>query len=170
MEEIWKDIVGYEGLYQISSLGRVFSVRSNKYLQAYRRSKNMPYLTVSLYVNNERKHYKVHRLVAEAFLPNPDLLPQVNHKNEDGADNRACNLEWCDVAYNINYGTRTQRANKTKSISIDQYTLNDEFIKTWDSTTNAAREMNINTSGITNALKGRYKTAGGYKWKYHEKN
>ena len=169
-KEEWKDVKGYEGLYQVSSLGRVFSIRSNRCLQAYRRSKDKPYLTVSLCVNNERKHYKVHRLVAEAFIPNPDNLEYVNHINEDGADNRVENLEWCTAKYNNNYGTRIQRVSKALGIPVDQYSLNGEFIKTWDSANEASKKLSIYSASITRVCKGENKTAGGYKWQYHEKN
>lgn len=164
MEEQWKDIVGYEGLYRVSSLGRVFSVRSNRCLQPYGSgSYKNQYLKVDLFVNGQRKKCCIHRLVAEAFLPNPDLLPQVNHKNEDTTDNRLENLEWCTAEYNNNYGTRKQRL----SVPVDQYTTNGEFIKTWIGATAAAKELNINQGHISEVCRGKRNTCGGYKWKYH---
>ncbi len=119
MEEIWKDIEGYEGKYQVSSLGRVRRLaytfkRRNRWgvcdnvisagMMSLRNVKG--YLSVQLRDETKRKHHQVHRLVAAAFIPNPDGLPEVNHKNEDKTDNRVENLEWCTRKYNTNYGTR----------------------------------------------------------------
>lgn len=115
-DEIWKDIVGYGGTYQVSSLGRVRSVshvdslgrvHTGKILSPQHRTKN--YLSVKLSYNNCGKSHNIHRLVAEAFIPNPNCLPQVNHKDENKENNAADNLEWCDSKYNINYGTRTDK-------------------------------------------------------------
>ena len=106
--EKFKDIDNYEGLYQISNYGRVFSVKSNKFLKPFKNQDN--YLQVQLYKDGKSKLYLVHRLVAQAFLPNPLHLPEVNHKSEIKTENFVENLEWCDRSYNCNYGTRTQRA------------------------------------------------------------
>ena len=126
MIEIWKDIEGYEGIYQVSNLGNVkvldryvnSSIKNNKIVK--RQGKILKqyikkgYLQVTLTLNNKRKYYNVHRLVANAFIPNPDKLPQVNHKNENKYDNRVENLEWCTAKYNCNYGTRNSKIyNKT---------------------------------------------------------
>ena len=111
MEE-WKNVIGYEGLYEVSNIGNVRNVRRNTLLKLSKN--NYGYIQVYLYKNGIRTGLKVHRLVAEAFLPNPDGLPQVNHKNEDKSDNRVDNLEWCDHKYNINYGHRTENAINTR--------------------------------------------------------
>lgn len=108
--EIWKDIEGYEGLYQVSNYGDVLSLYNNITLRQRRNYKN--YLFVKLYKNSVSKQFAVHRLVAQAFIPNPNNLPQVNHKNEIKDDNRPVNLEWCDAKYNINYGTARERGQK----------------------------------------------------------
>ena len=111
MEE-WKNIIGYEGLYEVSDKGNVRNVRRNTLLKL---SKNKyGYIQVYLYKNGIRTGLKVHRLVAQAFIPNPDNLPQVNHKDEDKTNNRVDNLEFCDHKYNVNYGHRTENAINTR--------------------------------------------------------
>ena len=122
MEEIWKPVIGYEGLYEVSNLGRVRSIDrlvkySNGQIHLHKGRMLSPglvhklgYLQVALCNNGKIKHKMVYRLVAEAFLPNPDNLPQVNHKDENPFNNCVENLEWCTIEYNINYGTRTQKA------------------------------------------------------------
>ena len=110
MEE-WKNVIGYEGLYEVSNIGNVRSVIRNKLL---RLSKTKGYIQVYLYKNGIRTGLKVHRLVAQAFIPNPDNLPQVNHKDEDKTNNSVENLEWCNAKYNVNYGHRTENIINTK--------------------------------------------------------
>lgn len=124
--EIWRDIKGFEGLYQVSNLGRVKSLPKYTYSRGYPQlrkekilrpgytGKNRCYATVVL---NDGKGYKVHRLVAQAFIPNPDNLPQVNHKDENPFNNCADNLEWCTNQYNVNYSARPLSAEHRKKIS-----------------------------------------------------
>ena len=118
--EIWKDIKGYEGLYQISNKGRVYSIprsinKSDGKTQFVRGRilkpyiKQNKYLEADLCTEGKVKRYLIHRLVAEAFIPNPNNLPEVNHKNEVKTDNNVENLEWCTPKYNTNYGTGRQR-------------------------------------------------------------
>lgn len=120
MEEVWKDIRGYEGYYQISSCGRIKSLdRKVKHLKggyAIKKGKILKqcydkdgYLLVVLYKNNKKRTRRVHRLVAMAFIPNPNNYPQINHRDEDKTNNTVQNLEWCDAKYNNAYGTRTER-------------------------------------------------------------
>lgn len=111
MEE-WKNIIGYEGLYEVSNKGNVRNVRRNKLLKL---SKDYyGYIRVSLSKNGIQTGLKVHRLVAQAFIPNPNNLPQVNHRNEDKTDNSVENLEWCTAKYNNNYGHRTENIVNTR--------------------------------------------------------
>ena len=120
MEEIWKDIEGYEGLYEVSSYGRVRSlgqfVNHNYGGYAYRKGRilkpglgSKKYLSVTLSKNGIQKQYSVHRLVAQAFIPNINNLPIINHKDENKLNNCVDNLEWCDYKYNVNYGNRLNK-------------------------------------------------------------
>ena len=109
--EIWKDIEGYEGLYQVSNSGRVKNIKRNRLLKPFP-DKN-GYLRVDLFKNSRSSTKSVHRLVAKAFISNPNNLPQVNHKDENPSNNNVENLEWCSTQYNITYGTRSERASKT---------------------------------------------------------
>lgn len=113
--EIWKDIKDYEGLYQVSNMGRVKSLNYHNTKEERILKQNIVrgYYQVCFSVNKKRKYYRVNRLVAQAFLPNPNNYPCVNHKDENPKNNIVSNLEWCDVKYNINYGTRNKRIGKT---------------------------------------------------------
>ena len=113
MQEIWKDISGFEGVYEISSYGRVRSVKSGKILSTSKCGGCRGYLSVCLSKNGKRYGKLVHRLVAEAFIPVVEGLSEVNHKDEDKTNNRVENLEWCDHKYNMNYGTRNIRSKDT---------------------------------------------------------
>lgn len=171
MKEIWKDITGYEGLYQISSEGRVKSLNYNrtgkeKILKAI--LDKYGYCFVILCKNNKIKKYSIHRLVAQAFIPNPDNLPQVNHINENKTDNRVENLEWCTAEYNHNYGTRNDRIAKALSKPVLQFSKTDEFIKKWNSIMDIKRELNISHQNISKCCLGKIKTAYKFKWGYEE--
>lgn len=106
MKEIWKDIKGYEGAYQVSNLGNVKSLKTNKNLYYTKSGRNREYLKVLLVRNSKRKMVSIHRLVAEHFISNPNNYPCVNHKDECKNNNVWTNLEWCDEKYNANYGTK----------------------------------------------------------------
>ena len=133
MIEEWRPVIGYEGLYEVSSLGRVRSLdrydRMNRFcegriLKSY--TYRGGYLFVQLSSNGKLKHHLVHRLIAQAFIPNPDNLPQINHKDEVKSNNCVDNLEWCDSKYNVNYGTRKIRERNTKLKNGTYFNLNDE--------------------------------------------
>jgi hypothetical protein len=114
MEEIWKDIEGYEGKYQVSNLGRVKSLKDRwgsreKILKLLKHNGTHKYSVVQLCDCGVTKKYLLHRLVAETFIPNPNGLPIINHKDENPENNTVDNLEWCDYSYNINYGTAIQK-------------------------------------------------------------
>lgn len=162
MQEIWKDIEGYEKLYQVSNLGNVKSLRTNTILK----TGNGEYKKVILCNNGNRKTIAVHRLVAEAFIPNPNNYPQVNHKDENKHNNCIYNLEWCTKEYNENYGTRNNRIANTLSKKVNQYDLQGNLIKKWFN----LREITLNTNykkiTIMYCCRGKLKTAYGYVWKY----
>ena len=111
MMEEWRAVPGYEGLYEVSNKGNVRNVRKNTLMRLPKNKYG--YIQVGLSKNGIRTMFQVHRLVAQAFLPNPDNLPQVNHLDEDKTNNNVTNLEWCDAKYNNNYGTARIRAKET---------------------------------------------------------
>ena len=170
MEE-WKDIEGYEGLYQISSEGRVKSLNYNhtgkdKILNG---SKNKyGYLKVCLYKEGKKKTHTIHRLVTIAFIPNPNNFPEINHIDEDKTNNRVENLEYCDRKYNINYGNRNEKMAKSLSKPILQFSLDGKFIRKWDSGMQVQKDLGFDNSNITKCCKGRknYKSVGGFIWGY----
>ena len=172
-EEVWRDIECYEGFYQVSSDGRVKSLkRKDRFGRVIKERILRPvpasngYLVVTLYAGGKRKTLKVHRLVCEAFHENQDNKPQVNHINEDKADNRACNLEWCTAKENCNHGTRTERSAKALSKPVGQYTRDGELIKIWPSTAIVERQTGFSQGSIWGVANGRHKQAYGFIWKY----
>lgn len=174
MSEIWRDIKGYEGLYQISSKGRVKSFRKPKkfgepdeyILKNY--LSNNGYLQVFLYGKNARKSFSVHRLVAEAFIPNPNNFPQVNHKDENPTNNSVDNLEWCTAIYNNRYGTATIRAAITSGSMIEQYLPSGEFLAKYACVSVASKITGVPTGVIQKCASGRTKAGNNFIWKYAE--
>lgn len=158
-----KDVVGYEGLYAVTSCGKVWSYKSKRFLKPSDNGNG--YLFVVLSKDNKRKQYYVHRLVAEAYLPNIENLPQINHKDENKTNNCLQNLEWCDCKYNNNYGTHNEKVSNSLKIPILQYDLDGNFIREWSSATDVGK---VAVKSINNCLKGRHKTAYGFKWVYKE--
>ena len=154
-----KDIKGFEGLYAIDEDGRVWSYITKKYLKP---TLARGYLKITLYKDGKRKDFYIHRLVCEAFIPNPDNKPQVNHLDENKLNNSINNLEWCDAKYNMNYGTRIERA--AKKLSKPVYCV--ELDRVFKSGREAAEELGLNKSNICNCLKGKQKTHGGFHFKY----
>lgn len=147
-------------MYAVTSCGKVYSYKSKKFLKPRKHSGG--YLQVSLCKNSKHKTYYIHRLVAEAYLPNPEELPQVNHKDENKENNALPNLEWCDMTYNNNYGSRNERAGKALGKPV--YCI--ELDKTFDSSHAAARELGLIQQSITKCCTGKYKTTGGFHFRY----
>ena len=158
-----KDIKGYENIYGITSCGKVWSYRNECFLKPD--ISNKGYLRVQLWKDGKMKHYSLHRLVADAYIPNPKKLTQVNHKDENKANNCLQNLEWCDSKYNANYGTRNEKVSNSLKIPILQFSLDGELVREWSSATDVGNEVR---RGINNCLKGRSKSSYGFIWKYKE--
>ena len=169
MNEIWKDIDGYEGLYQVSNLGRV---KSLNYLHTGKERNLKPgtdgsgYRFVGLYKNGKTRLFYIHRLVAKAFIPNPDGKLEVNHKDENKTNNCVDNLEWMTRQENNNYGTRNERVSKSLSKSVFQYSLDGEFIRKWPSTIQIERDLGFSIGNISQCCNGKLKSAYGYIWKF----
>lgn len=163
---LWKDVPNYEGYYEVSNTGLI---RSKNGLRKPQKSWD-GYLYVKLCKKGECKKIKIHRLVALAFIPNPNNLPEINHKDEDTTNNVVENLEWCNRTYNNNYGTRNARSaigiSKANGKRVMQFSKRNEYIDTYDSAIKAAKALNIDSTGITACARGRRKSAGGYIWKY----
>lgn len=190
MKELWKDIKGYKGLYQVSNLGRVRSLdrsvidKKGRVLTFQGRllrpakSKKGGYLRVILSKDGQSKTCKVHRLVAQAFIPNPYGLPCVNHKDEITTNNCVNNLEWCTWAYNDNYGSHGKKIADDHSKQVAQFTLDGKLVAVYKNAYYASSAVNVGDSQIRACAIGKarqgphgkqtFKTAGGYKWKYVE--
>lgn len=153
-----KDINGYEGQYAVTENGEVWSYKTKRFLK-FGKHRN-GYLQVALWTNNKPKYYFVHRLVAEAFIPNPNNFPQVNHKDENKTNNCVDNLEWCDRKYNCNYGTRGERCGKNFGQPVRCIETNTIY---W-SAKEAQRQTGIWETLIRRCCRQESKTVGGYHW------
>lgn len=161
MQEIWRNCKGYEEKYQVSNQGRVWSITAQRYLKGSIDKDG--YLQVYLTAKNGKsKKEFVHRLVALAFIDNPQGLPQVNHKDENKQNNNVNNLEWVSIKDNCNHGTRNTRISNANSKKVYCIELN----KTFKGLREAEQETGINHSGISRACRGQQQTAGGYHWSY----
>lgn len=162
---IWKPIKGYEGVYEVSDNGDVR--RNNGKILKPKVEKN-GYVRFHLSHKGVARSVSAHRIVAEAFIDNPNHHKTVNHKDENKRNNSVSNLEWCDMRYQNTYGVGAIRRNKAKEKPVLQYTKNGEFIKRFDSVKKAAEELGLNESNIHCVCKQirRYKSTGGYVFKY----
>lgn len=198
MEEVWKDVVGYEGRYMVSNFGNVISLnycnsKKTKPISFRYRGTNNLYPYVHLTKNGQAKNWYIHRLVAIAFIPNPNNYPVVNHIDENPANNHVDNLEWCTQKHNCNHGTRNKRiSDKHKGVKlseyhcrrmsecrigipqyhrrrkVNQYSMDMKLIKTWDCITDAAESIKGSSSHITECCKllKRHRSYKGYIWRY----
>lgn len=173
MEEKWKDIEGYEGLYQVSNLGNVRSLYFKNNICNIKKIKNKKitkdkkgYCRVRLTKNKKFKSFLVHRLVAQAFIPNPNNYPIVNHKDENPTNNCIDNLEWCTNQYNLKYSNVWERVAKIRGKKIIQYDLNGRIVKIWENSQKIENELNIHKQSILYACKNKTKNTKGYIWRY----
>lgn len=184
MEEIWKPIKGYEGLYEVSNTGKVKSVKRTMKYEATGKVQTThervltlisskltkrhpkPLYHVELWKDNKRTVKMIHRLVAETFIPNPDGKPQVNHKDGNRDNNRVDNLEWCTCSENSLHAYRTGLSSPKHTKPIIGTNIITGEIQEFSSTYEAARAIGGNDCAIRGCLKGRTKTSGGYSWKY----
>lgn len=161
IKEVYKAVKGFD--YEVSNTGQVRNVKTGRILK--QQIERNGYCRVCLCKNGFRKLFLVHRLVAYAFIPNPNNLPEVNHKDECKTNNRLDNLEWCTGKYNVNYGTRAERFAKAKSKAVEQLGVNGKVVATYSSATEVERVLGFLRSAICQAcLKGlkRYN----YYWRY----
>lgn len=181
-KEQWKPIPLYEGLYDVSTLGKVRSIAqytNHHNIVARPRPRMLKheithdgYVRVSLSNRGVQKHMMVHRLVALAFIPNPNNLPQINHKDENPQNNFVDNLEWCTGKQNCNYGLHRQRISQrlnTKhhlSKPVARLDTSGNIIETYKSTREAARKIGVRSENISRCCNGKYKLVCGSKWKY----
>lgn len=166
--EKWRDIADYKGLYQISSIGRVRSLDRIDALGRLRKGKVLAdvgsmggYRKITLHRDGNSKQKYIHCLVAETFIPNPDGLPEINHKDEDKTNNTVSNLEYCTVLYNNTYGTRLERVAKALECPICAITSSGQR-RYFNSVNEAARVLGLKRQGITHCLHGRRKHHGGF--------
>jgi hypothetical protein len=169
MKEIWKDVVGYEGKYQISNLGRIKSLKGTQKIKKSTINNRGYRLTLLGY--KPRKSFYIHRLVAQAFIPNPNNYPQVNHIDGNKLNNCVDNLEWCSQLDNIRHAYRNGLIPISKNFKakpVYQYDKKGFVIKKWNCVSDAEKELGICKSSICACCKHKYgfKTAGGYKWEY----
>lgn len=186
MEEVWKPIEGYEGLYEVSNLGRVRSFdriiirphprnasMSMKYLLKGRIMKQKVawggYMAVTLtQLDSIQETFFVHRLVAKAFIPNHDNKPEVNHKDETRTNNCADNLEWVTKAENMQWGTCGERMGRKHWKAIVQMTMDGKFVKRWDCAQHASEELGLHHSRLISVCRGKANSHGGFRWRYAE--
>jgi NUMOD4 motif-containing protein len=174
-EEIWLPIQGFEGIYEISSLGRIKATVKNQIKVLH--TKSTGYITTSLYKEGDVSYFRVHRLVAQHFIPNPLNLPIINHKNSIRNDNRAVNLEWCDNSHNQLHAYKNGKIPSRNGLGklgkdnpcskpVLQYDLEMNFIREWDSMADIGRETKFVKQNISKVCLGFRYQAHGYIWKF----
>lgn len=172
--EEWRPVPGFEGLYEASNTGKVASLNYNgtgarRELKPLK--KHHGYLVVRLYRNGKWRTKRLHRVIAETFIPNEDNLPEINHIDEDPTNNVVTNLEWCSHKYNCNYGGRIDRQRKAmingKLSRAVVATLPDGSVERYPSQAEAARQLKCSQGRISDACKGVIETYHhGRRWAY----
>lgn len=159
-----RPVKGYEGYYEVTDDGRVWSVKRKIFLR--QKSDKDGYLSVGLTKDNHTRYFRIHRLVAEAFIPNPEQKPIVNHLNENKSDNRVCNLDWATVKENNNYGTRNFRMARTKCRKPVERVCPDGTIERYQGVKDASRKTGIAHSQIRNACLNLISKSWAKEWRY----
>lgn len=180
MKEIWKNVIGYEGYYEVSNLGNIRSVErkvegKNNSVRIISGKQMTPqldlhgYWSILLCKNGKKKMHLLHRLVAEAFVPNPNGYKYVNHKDEHRTNAKAENLEWCTQQYNLTYNNIHLRRNLSNcSKKIVQLDRDFNIVYVWKSAMEAQRHTNIPNANIIACCKRKRYTAGKFIWRYYE--
>lgn len=164
--EIWKPCPEFEGKYLISNYGRIKSIgtyhncKTGELIKSYHKKGRNGYLQARLFDDGRAKTIEIHTLVAKAFVPNPNNLPMVNHRDKNKANNFYKNLEWCDNRYNIRYSLAKK---------IDVYTKDGVFVETLDAITDVANKYNVCTCNVSRCCKSKYGTCNGYQFRYYGK-
>ena len=177
MVEQWRPIDGYEGYYLVSSMGRVIALPNSHHkapLLMKLKPERCGYLKIGLSMNNKQKFLLVHRLVAKAFIPNPNDYPFINHIDENKKNNCVENLEWCTAKMNVNHGTARARTcakqkNNVHPCPVVQKTLDGVEVARYASCSDIPRLTKFRRTGVVECLRGRIQTAYGYKWEYATK-
>jgi hypothetical protein len=162
MKEIWSVIIGFP-MYKISTFGRVKSLYTNKILKPVNKN---GYMFVTLVEGNKKYNRAIHRLVAKAFIANPNRYPMINHKDENKQNNSVENLEWCDIPYNLSYGTARERSSEKHSKKVYQYTLDGKLVKVYDKIKNVI-EDGFDESCVSLCCNGKNKKHKGFKWYFN---
>ena len=160
--ETFVEIEGFEN-YEVSNLGKVRNIKSGRILKP-QLTKN-GYLKHFLYKNNKQKHLLLHRIIAIAFIDNPEAKPQVNHIDENKLNNDLSNLEWCTIRENAVHGTRTKRIAEKRSKKVVQLDLNDNVLNEFESMVQAEQETGVSRRSIGRCCNGKLKSSRGFKWR-----
>lgn len=177
MMEVWKDIKNFEGMYQISNMGNVRSLNRVTYnkngTKVNRVGKikkqtidNLGYFHVRLSKDSQTKTFRIHQLVAQAFIDNPNNYRCINHIDEDKTNNSIENLEWCSSKYNLEYSGNTKKACNSNKKQVLQYDLKGNLIKEWESLKSIELELKYSHSAVGQCCRGNTKSSHGYVWKY----